>query len=406
MVSRKSKDVIEEMTDVIIVGAGIVGLATAYQLLSLNPDFKIRILEKECKAALHQSSRNSGVIHSGIYYKPNSLKAVNCIQGKKELVDFAQKYQIATKKLGKVIVASKLSQVTLLEDLFKRGKENKVGKIELIDSNRLKEIEPNVEGVKAIWLPDVMVTSFKDIAEKLAKIIDSSQSEIMYNQKVVSINSFNNEAVVKTEKGYFRANKVINCAGLFSDRLVNSRKKGFRIVPFRGEYFEIMADKQKLINGLVYPVKDPRFPFLGVHLTKTVDGKLEAGPNAVLAYAREGYNKKDISFVDLKDILTHPGFWKMAKKYWRVGLYELYRSYFKNVFLKDLQEIMPSIQKDDLRKASSGIRAQVVLNDGTLTDDFIFEKDDNVLHVINAPSPAATSAFSIGRAIAKKALEN
>ncbi len=393
------------MTDIIIVGAGIVGLATAYQLLNLNPDYRIRILEKECKAALHQTSRNSGVIHSGIYYKPNSLKAINCIQGREELVDFAHEHKIATKRLGKVIVASRSAQVTLLEELFRRGKENKIGKIELIDSARLKEIEPNVIGVKAIWLPDVMVISFKDVAEKIAEILDSGQSEITYNQKVVKISSSKKGVLVETENGSLKADKVINCAGLFSDRLIKSKKKGFRIVPFRGEYFEV-ANKQELINGLVYPVKDPRFPFLGVHLTKMIDGRLEAGPNAVLAYAREGYNKKDVSFKDLKDTLTHPGFWKMAKRYWKVGLYELYRSHFKHVFLKDLQKLVPIIQKADLKKASSGIRAQVVLNDGTLPDDFIFEKDDNVLHVVNAPSPAATAAFSIGRTIAKKAFEN
>jgi len=393
------------MKDIIIVGAGIVGLATAYQLLRVNPGCRVRILEKECKAALHQTSRNSGVIHSGIYYKPNSLKAVNCIQGRKELVDFTQEHKIMTKRLGKVIVASKSSQVFLLEELFKRGKENKVVKIELIDSDRLKEIEPNVIGLKAIWLPDVRVTSFKDVAEKIAEIVDSGQSEIIYNQKVVRISSSKKGALVETENGPLKADKVINCAGLFSDRLIKSEKKGFRIVPFRGEYFEI-TNKHELINGLVYPVKDPRFPFLGVHLTKMIDGRLEAGPNAVLAYAREGYNKRDISFRDLKDTLTHPGFWKMTKRYWKVGLYELCRSHFKHIFLKDLQEMVPAIQKTDLKKASSGIRAQVVLNDGTLPDDFIFEKEDNVLHVVNAPSPAATAAFSIGRTIAKKALEN
>jgi len=393
------------MTDIIIVGAGIVGLATAYQLLSINPHCRIKILEKECKAALHQSSRNSGVIHSGVYYKPKSLKAINCIQGKKELIDFAKKHQIVTKKLGKVIVANKPNQFSLLEALFERGKANKVGQIELINSTRLKEIEPNIEGLKAIWLPDVMVTSFKDVAEKIAEIV-SERSEIVYNQKVVSITSSNQKATVETEKKSFKADKVINCAGLFSDRLVNSKRKGFRIVPFRGEYFEIIPEKREMVKGLVYPVKDPRFPFLGVHLTKTVDGRLEAGPNAILAYAREGYEKTDISFMDLKDTLTHPGFWKMTKKYWKVGLYEFYRSYFKYAFLKDLRKMMPNIQIKDLKKASSGIRAQVVLNDGTLPDDFIFEKDDNILHVINAPSPAATAAFSIGRTIANKALES
>jgi len=391
------------MIDVVVVGAGIVGLATAYQLLLINPHLKIVILEKECKAALHQTSRNSGVIHSGVYYKPTSLKKLNCIQGKKQLIDFTNQYGIKTKTLGKVIIATSKKQISYLEELYKRGCENKVGKVELIDSNQLKKIEPYISALKAIWLPEVKVIKFKEVAEKLADLISESQSEILYNEKVIQINSNQNEAVVKTLNHTFKARKVVNCSGLFSDRLSNSKK--VRIIPFRGEYFEVTTDKKNLINGLVYPIKDPRLPFLGVHLSKTIDGKLEAGPNAVIALAREGYNKNDFSFTDVKSTLMFSGFWKMAAKYWRVGFYELYRSSFKRAFVRDLKKIMPCIEVSDLKESQSGVRAQVVLSNGTLPDDFIFESDGKVLHVLNAPSPAATAALSIGKSIAEKVLK-
>jgi (S)-2-hydroxyglutarate dehydrogenase len=391
------------MTDVILIGAGIVSLATAYELLEINNNLKIKILEKECKPALHQSSRNSGVIHSGIYYKPNSLKAKNCIEGKEKLIQFANKYDVQIKKVGKVIIATKDKQIKLLKQLFERGKKNNVGKIELIDSNQLKEIEPYIRALKAIWLPDVQIINYFEVIKKLVTLLCRSGVEILYNHKVLKIYSHDKESIVETKKQTFKSKKVINCSGLFSDRFVEKGKK-FQIIPFRGEYYELNSDKKNLINGLVYPIKDPRFPFLGVHLTKMICGKVKAGPNAILAFSREGYHRSDISIRDLIEILKFPGFWKMSAKYWKVGLYELYRSCFRRIFLRDLTEMMPCLTIEDLKKSTSGVRAQIVLKDGNMPDDFIFERNNNIIHVINAPSPAATAAFSIGKYIANLAL--
>lgn len=374
-----------------IVGAGIVGLATGYQLLKLNPDLNIRILEKESEVAKHQTGNNSGVVHSGIYYKPGSLKAKNCLAGKTELLQFCQQHGIPVQKLGKVIVAGDQSQLPRLKEIEARGLANGV-RLERIGPARLKEIEPHVQAIEALWIPEASIICYKQVARTLASEFKRMGGEIYFNTPYESHDGF-----------------LINCAGLFSDRiarkLLGEKLVPHRILPFRGEYYELSEEKRKLVNGLIYPVPDPRFPFLGVHLTRMINGHVEAGPNAILATAREGYRKSDFNIRDCADILSYPGFWKMAANYWKAGAYEMARSFSKKLFLRDLQKLVPAIEEKDLTVGGAGIRAQVVSRDGKLIDDFSILEEKNMIHVLNAPSPAATASFSIGRHIAEIALK-
>lgn len=394
--------------DMIVIGAGIVGLATGYQLLKTNPHLKVLILEKEGGPARHQTGNNSGVIHSGIYYKPGSHKATNCTAGKIELVEFCERFGIPTKKLGKVIVATKKEQVLRLEEIAQRGRANGVA-LERIGPSRLREIEPHVQGLEAIWIPDCSVISYPEVAKKLVEEFQKMGGEVRFHESVESIEASGGHIRIGTVKGEYNSSLLVNCAGLFSDRIARKslgrQKVPHQILPFRGEYYDLSAEKGHLVKGLIYPVPDPRFPFLGVHLTRMINGKVEAGPNAVLAFAREGYRKTDFNLRDCFDFVTYPGFWKMAAKYWRAGCYEIARSLSKKLFLRDLQELVPAIQEKDLVPGGRGIRAQMVNPDGKLMDDFAILEENRMIHVFNAPSPAATAGFSIGRQIAQRALK-
>jgi len=399
-----------QKTDVIVIGAGIIGLATAYQLLKAKPDLNILILEKEEGPAKHQTGRNSGVIHSGIYYKPGSLKAKNCLSGKKELLEFCESFGIRTQKLNKVIVATDQRQRSGLSDIFERGRANGVENLQRISSSQLREVEPHVKALEAILIPQCPVVSYVDVAKKLTEEFQRLGGRVYFQEAVESIELRGGKIRVRSSSKEIEASNLINCAGLFSDRIarkaLGKEKVVHRILPFRGEYYEICESKRNLVKGLIYPVPDPRFPFLGVHLTRMIDGKVEAGPNAILAFAREGYQKTDIDFRDCLDLVSFPGFWRMAMKYWKAGLYEVARSMSKKLFLRDLQKLVPEISEKDLVPGGSGIRAQAVTREGKLVDDFSILEEENMIHVLNAPSPAATASFAIGRQIAERAIKN
>ena len=388
--------------DCLVIGAGLVGLATASQLLRTNPRLKVIVCEKEEKPAEHQSGRNSGVVHSGIYYKPGTLKAKNCMQGRADLLKYCQESSLPVLSIHKVIVAQTPSEEAYLQELCSRAKANGVPGVQVVGPERLKEIEPNVRAAKALYLPECSVVDYRMVADSLCKEIQKAGGEIIFGEEIVEFH----KGTVIGKANTYQPRVSINCAGLYSDRIARIFM-GFvehRICPFRGEYYLLREDRRSLIQGMIYPVPDPRFPFLGVHLTPMVNGRIEAGPNAVLAFAREGYKRTDIKLNDLGELMAFPGFWKMAFKYWKAGLYEMVRSTSKYLFVRDVQRLVPVIEGKDLVQGGSGIRAQVIKKDGTLMDDFAFMEDESSIHVINAPSPAATACFSIGRTIAEKAL--
>ena len=389
--------------DTAIIGAGIVGLATAYQLNTRHPHLKILILEKEAAAACHQTGRNSGVIHSGIYYKPGSLKAKNCQLGKQQLLDFATAHQIPFQKIGKVILATHKNQLAKLGEIEERGIQNQIGRIERIGPERLKEIEPHATCVEGLWVPDCTIISYKQVADALVKELEKRGVTVRFNQEVDAISENSESIVIRTKESEYLTGKLINCAGLYCDRIAAKsagKKLSYQIFPFRGEYFSLIESKRDLVKGLIYPVPDPRFPFLGVHLTRRIDGVVEAGPNAILAMGRVAYEKGDRNWKDCWELAQFPGFWKMCAKYWKAGLYEMARSSAKKLFLRDLQTLMPCLTDKDLIPGGSGIRAQLVDNQGKLQDDFVIIKENRMVHVLNAPSPAATASFAIGNQIA------
>lgn len=393
--------------DVTIIGAGIVGLATAYQILKRKPGLKLLILEKESDVAKHQTGNNSGVIHSGIYYKPGSLKAKNCINGYRMLLEFCEQENIKYEICGKVIVATEDWELPILNNLFERGKLNGLEKIRKISKEELKEIEPYANGIEAIFVPYTGIIDYKEVSNKLKEKIQSFGGEIFFNQCVVDINKKYDVNEVLTNSTTYQTKLLVTCAGLFSDRLARLTQKNLplRIIPFRGEYYKIKEEKKYLVKNLIYPVPNPDFPFLGVHFTRMIDGKVEAGPNAVLAFKREGYKKFDINFNDTIEIFGWRGFQKVIKKYWKIGLGEFYRSYSKEAFTRALQRLIPEIQKDDLIPGGAGIRAQACDEKGNLIDDFYFVEEERIIHVCNAPSPAATASLSIGNYIAEKVFE-
>ncbi len=387
--------------DVAIVGGGIVGLATALQILNGQPDTKLVILEKEDGEAQHQTGHNSGVIHSGLYYKPGSLKASNCINGYKLLLDFAQKNDIDYDLCGKVVVATNESELQELDKLYKRGGENGLTGLKMIDSDELKEYEPHVVGIKALVVPQTGIIDYKQVAKKYLENIISVGGEIKFNYRVEGLAKNQNVWVVRSHNEQVEAKCIINCAGLYSDKVAGlSEKIDTKIIPFRGEYFMLKDSSQHLVKNLIYPVPDPNFPFLGVHFTRMMSGHIEAGPNAVLAFRREGYTKSDIHLGELFESLMWPGFQKVAKKYWRTGIGEMYRSFSKKAFTKALQKLIPEITQDDLVTAEAGVRAQACDRTGGLLDDFKIIERSDAIHVLNAPSPAATSSLSIGQSIA------
>jgi len=396
------------MNDVAIVGGGIVGLSTAYQILIERPKTKLILLEKESQVGQHQTGHNSGVIHSGIYYKAGSLKAENCINGYQMLIDFAKKNEIPYDLCGKLIVATNDKEKEQIQLLFKRGQENNLDGLKILNREEIKKIEPFVEGLEAIYVPQTGIIDYGLVCQKLKENIEKLGGKVKTGFSVQNLFENQKGVVIHSRKrSQIEAKVAINCGGLYSDRLAKGSMKNIdtKIIPFRGEYFKLKETSKYLVKNLIYPVPDPNFPFLGVHFTRMINGDVEAGPNAVLAFKREGYKKTDFNVFDLSEILAWPGFQKVALKYWQTGLGELYRSYSKKAFTRALQKLVPSIKKSDLEAAPAGVRAQASSKDGGLLDDFKIEQNNKIIHVLNAPSPAATSSLSIGKTIAELALQ-
>lgn len=385
-----------------------MGLATALNLLEKRPGIRLLLLEKENSVAAHQTGHNSGVIHSGLYYKPGSLKARNCIDGYHKLLDFCQKYEIQHEICGKIVVATTEEQVPLMQNLYDRGLQNGLTGMEILSPEQLSEIEPHVAGVKGIKVPQTGIINYKQVAEKYAQLIREKGGEIRLGEKVSSVSERQGVSNVVTDKGSYDTTLVINCAGLYSDKVAQLTEKEeikVRIIPFRGEYYEIKPEKQYLVKHLIYPVPDPNFPFLGVHFTRMIGGGIEAGPNAVLAFKREGYKKTDFNFSELRDTLAWPGFRKVAARYWKTGLGEYYRSFSKSAFTTALQALIPELRKEDLIPGGSGVRAQACDHSGGLLDDFAILENPQAINVCNAPSPAATSSLAIGQTVSELALK-
>jgi L-2-hydroxyglutarate oxidase len=387
----------------IIIGGGIVGLATAYNLSLQYPDHHITILEKEDELSFHQSGRNSGVLHSGIYYTPGSLKARNCRAGKVLMEQFCTEQGIPFQLCGKVIVATRDDQRPVLHDIFARGQANGVD-CELIDRPRLQEIEPHTAGIEAIYVPESGIVDYKQVCLRMAEILVASGHEIVTGARVVDVKEQQQEVTVATNQGDYGGDFLVNCAGLHSDRVtkMTGMDAPAQIIPFRGEYYELKPEAEYLCRSLIYPVPDPKFPFLGVHFTLMISGHVECGPNAVLAFAREGYHLTDFNSTDLWETLRYSGFQKLAAKYWRTGMGEMWRSASKKAFVKALQYLVPAIREDHLVKAPAGIRAQAIQPDGSMMDDFDFQESRRIVNVVNAPSPAATSSLAIGQTIVEK----
>jgi len=392
------------MYDIAIVGGGIVGLATAYAILQDASDKRIIILEKEPELALHQTGHNSGVIHSGIYYKPGSFKAAFAKQGNESMLAFCREAGIDVEQCGKVIVATKEEELKQLDQLYRRGMANGLA-IEKIDARQLQQIEPYANGLAAIRVPQAGIVNYKQVCRVLAERIRSKGGIIKLGCEVVKMEERLNKAVIDTNTDPIQAGYVINCAGLHSDRIAKAAGllTDTKIVPFRGEYYELKPQARHYVKHLIYPVPDPAFPFLGVHFTRMIGGGVEAGPNAVLGFKREAYRKTDVGWRDAADTMRFPGFWKLAGKYYRQGAAEYLRSFFKSRFVKSLQELIPDIEADDLEAAPAGVRAQALQRDGRLVDDFQLIRGKRSLHVCNAPSPAATASLVIGKSIWERA---
>lgn len=396
--------------DILVIGGGIVGLSTAMEATRRFPQFRLAVLEKENQVAQHQSSHNSGVIHSGIYYKPGSLKARLCVEGAAAMVEFCREHGIAHEICGKLIVATSEAELPRLQELHHRALANGLQDVREMEPAQMREVEPHTTGIRALHVPGTGITDYAAVCRKYAEIVIHNGGQLFPGAKVTAIARRGGEALLETTIGSFAAACVINCAGLHSDRIV--RLAGERpqvvIIPFRGEYYELVPQRQNLVRGLIYPVPDPALPFLGVHFTRRVHGGVEAGPNAVLAFSREGYRRSDADAADVLAMLTFPGFWRMGMRQWRTGLAEFYRSFSKPSFTRSLQKLVPEICSDDLQPGGAGVRAQAVRSDGSLLDDFYFVQSGTTLHVCNVPSPAATASIPIGRVIvdmAAKTLE-
>jgi len=391
-------------SDVIIIGGGIVGLATAYTLLQNNSLLHLTLLEKETHEAVHQTGNNSGVIHSGIYYKPGSLKALNCIEGYHMLVNFCKQEQIPFDLCGKIIVATKPSEIPALETLYQRGIQNGLSGLKYLNADEIKAYEPNCIGIKGIFVPQTGIVDYKLVSLKLKeKILSFVNAKIIFNAKVVRIDQNDTLATVQTSNNMqYESNLVVNCTGLYCDKIAEmaGEKLNLKIIPFRGEYYSLKHEKAGLVKNLIYPVPDANFPFLGVHFTRRISGEIEAGPNAVFAFKREGYKKSDFNWSEFWESIFWRGFRKVAMKYYKTGLGEYYRSFSKRAFTKALQGLVPLVQIDDLEPAGAGVRAQACDKDGGLIDDFYIQESKLFVHVLNAPSPAATSSLSIGKHIA------
>jgi (S)-2-hydroxyglutarate dehydrogenase len=393
----------QKVFDFAVVGGGIVGLSSAVALGKHHPGARILVVEKEPALAQHQTGHNSGVIHSGIYYKPGSLKARFSKAGGAALGEFCRENGVACEICGKVIVATEPGELAQLDKLYERGRENGLA-VEKMGPTELKELEPHATGLAAIRVPSAGIVDYVGVARAFAQIVEERGGEIRMSTKVESISEIGDGVEVGTNRGSYRASKLVNCAGLYSDRLaeMSGVDPGMKIVPFRGEYYELVPEKRYLVKNLIYPVPNPNFPFLGVHFTRTVQGGVEAGPSAVLGLAREGYKKTDINLRELAEILSYPAFWKLAGKNWRMGIEEIKRSFSKGAFVRSLKRLVPEIREEDLYPVSAGVRAQAMMKDGRFIDDFLMVEGKNSLHVLNAPSPAATASIPIGEAIAER----
>ena len=387
--------------DLLIIGAGIVGLATALEATQRLPGMRLLVVDKEDHVAAHQTGHNSGVIHSGIYYKTGSLKARNCVAGAASMKRFCQEQGIPFGECGKLVVATTPEEVPRLEMLHHRGTANGVPGLRMLEPAPFREIEPHCAGLRALQVPSTGIVDYTVVAQKYAELIAQSGGEIVLSAKVAGLCPDGDANMVQTAAGDFRARFVINCAGLYSDAIARMAgvETELEIIPFRGEYYEIKPERRHLVKALIYPVPDPRFPFLGVHFTRRINGSVEAGPNALLAFRREGYTGAGVDLTEATETLRFPGFWKMARKYWRMGMAEQYRSWVKSAFVQSLQKMVPELQESDLAPGGSGVRAQAVDRDGNLLDDFYFVPSGRMIHVCNVPSPAATASLEIGREI-------
>jgi L-2-hydroxyglutarate oxidase len=400
--------------DLTIIGGGILGLASALKITAAHPNVRLLILEKEAALAQHQTGNNSGVIHSGLYYRPGSLKAKSCVSGRKELMAFCDANAVPYEICGKVVVATGEAELPRLEELYRRGQANGLKGLEIIGPERLKEIEPHAVGIKGLFVPETGIVDYRRVVAAYAEKVRDANGDIRMGQRVVGIIDGSDEVVLQTSGGDYRTKYLINCCGLQSDIVAQmmgstgQQEDGeeHRIIPFRGEYYKIAPEREYLVKNLIYPVPDPTFPFLGVHFTRMARGGVEAGPNAVFAYAREGYRHSDINLSDLWRTVSFKGFWAITAKYWRTGFGELYRSLSKAAFVRALQKLLPEIREQDLVPGGAGVRAQAVSASGALVDDFIIKQSRRAIHILNAPSPGATASLAIGQQIREMAEKN
>jgi L-2-hydroxyglutarate oxidase len=390
-----------QVKSIAIVGGGIVGLATAYRLLEKRPETEVLFLEKESAVGRHQTGNNSGVLHAGLYYKPGSVKARLAVRGIREMVAFCQEHGVAHEVCGKLVVAANEEELGRLKNLHERGQKNGLEGLRMLSRDEMREIEPHVGGIAALRVPQEGIVDYPAVCDALVREIESRGGKVVLNARVKAMHPSTGGWVLETAAGDFETGFVINCAGLHCDRVaaLAGNKREVRIIPFRGEYYKIRPDRQILVRNLIYPVPDPKFPFLGVHFTRLIHGGIEAGPNAVLAFAREGYRKSDINVYDLFDTFTYPGIWRFLFRYPRMCFDELRRSFSKRLFCESLQKLVPEIREDDLATGGAGVRAQAIETNGDLVQDFRFVPGRNVLNVLNAPSPAATASLAIGEEI-------
>ncbi len=391
--------------DITIIGGGIVGTATALSLLKIRP-LNLLILEAESSLAAHQTGNNSGVIHSGLYYKPGSLKATNCKVGREMMYHFCEEHNLPFERCGKIVVASNQKEISTLNMLEERGRANGLEGIKRISFSEIKEYEPHAFGLEGLFVPQTGIVDYVAVTNKYAELIKKTGGEIKTNSRLIDVKSDGKDLVLFIEHDEYRTKFVVNCAGLQSDRIAKlfGVDPKLKIIPFRGEYYKLKKEKEYLVKNLIYPVPDPQFPFLGVHFTRMINGGVEAGPNAVLAFKREGYNKTDFSLRDVLEMKFYSGFWKMAAKYYKMGFEEYRRSFSKNLFVESLQKLIPEIQADDIQPGGAGVRAQALEPNGNLVDDFRIVEAERMVHVLNAPSPAATASLSIGKTIAEKVI--